>query len=59
MICFALSFVFIGLSRTDRIFFSSLKKCILLVGFTFAYTSFPVSLMNVFQSCKNHKNLRS
>lgn len=51
---FALSFVFIGLPGTDRIF-SSLKNCILLVGFTFAYTSFPVSLMNVFQSCKNHK----
>lgn len=52
VICFALSFVFIGLPGTDRIFFSSLKNCILLVGFTFAYTSFPVSLMNVFQSCK-------
>ena len=49
----------LGYQEQIGFFFSSLKNCILLVGFTFAYTSFPVSLMNVFQSCKNHKNLLS
>lgn len=51
VICFALSFVFSMLLGTDSFFFF-FKEFFLLACFKFAYTSFPVSLMNVFQSCK-------